>query len=150
MILNGSQALDLLVGLRETATGASSIGTLFGARVDFIGSNITLGRDVSWGAVSPALSAYPGYADQVVTWNLPSVADAGGVEVVSNQLIARPTSGDNTSTVYGMLVRSAGVDTVVLMAGNFDSPIPMSSALDMLQLNIRYKPGTSAVGQVLS
>jgi hypothetical protein len=151
MQLNGSRALDLLVGLRETATGSSSVGTLYGAHVDLIGSNsVGLGRDVSWGSVSAALSSYPGYAQASLTWNLPSLAMAGGVEVVSDAAEYRPTGSDSLSVAYGLILRQTGNDTTVLMAGTFDAPIPMGSSLDYLQLNVRYSPVTGGSAQILS
>jgi len=92
---------------------------------------------------------YTGYADEVITWLAPSVADDGTIEVIGTVGEFRPTDGVTPNSVYGaLLLTGAGV---LMMGGRFDdAPLPMENATNAILLTVRFRPADQSIAIVIS
>jgi hypothetical protein len=153
MMFAMTQQGAILAGSGATGSSSVSAGYLFEAKLKLINSSsITLNPSTTWGSVSASIGGYDGYADGSLTFGAPSQADAGNIEVVSNLTIFRPTDSTNPQSMWGAVITDLGSSSVLFAAPFDDPPLPMNSALDQIQMSIRYnpaQPGTS-LASVLS
>lgn len=91
---------------------------------------------------------YDGYAAEAITWHVASIDDTGTPELVSDQVIFRPTGTTTPNTVYGAYVKTAAGAYVAV--GNTDGPIPMNATTDELTLVLRWRFGENPIVVVVS
>ncbi len=138
------QKSQLVRALNDTA------GELLGALLGLYQAPIDINQGTPLATFTAAIATYTGYAAQAIVWGLPSVNQAGEVEVQGIGLIFRPTDAVAPNSVWGIYITdSTGAD--LYFAAQFDAPpIPMVSALDQITIVIRYKPATQSFAVVVS
>ncbi len=151
MQLNPTQACNLEVGQGCTSIGTSTHPFLAGAHLKLVNSeSVTLDSGTQWGSVSAFIGGYTGYADETITWQPPSLNATGGVEVLAEPTIFRPTDSASPQNIYGMVITDAA-DANVLFAAPFDAPpLPMASALNTIQMTLQWQPRTGGVVAVVA
>lgn len=140
MVLYPNQTYDVAVLTWLGATG------LLAAEVGLFQNNII--PDANTPRASLTDATYTGYAQVPVTWHLPSIADDGTPEIVSDQIIFRPTGTAIGNTIYGAWVETGA--GAYYAPGALDTPVPMTSALDELVLCIRWRLGENPIVEVVS
>jgi len=139
--LTDFQAWTLERALLDTTTA----GGLLDATVDLYQTPIAVTPETPLATFTAAVATFTGYAQGVVTWELPTVADDGEVEVIGTLPIWRPTDGVTPNQIYGMFIR-LDVGGSLAMAGQFDTPpLPMISALDSIICTLRYRPASGTL-----
>jgi hypothetical protein len=140
------------MGLIEVAEGCTSIGTstvpfLANSRLKLVNnSTVTLNNGTSWGSVSAFIGGYTGYGDGTMTFTAPYTPGSGGVAAISNTAIFRPTDAVTPQNMWGAVLTDSG-STSVFAAGRFDAPpLPMTNALDQIEMSIVFNPATSNFG----
>lgn len=137
--LYGQQPLDLDVAADAVA------GSLDALAIDLVKINGPFGRNPDTAALVAGIADFTGYAEGVVTWEPPSLDDAGEVEVVGTCPAFRATGTTVTNQVYGVIVRNTA-KTKMYFNGPIDgAPIDFLSALDQLIVTLRWKPATQAL-----
>lgn len=151
MQLNSSQVCDLQVGQGCTSIGTSSHPFLAGALLELVNTpSITLNGATVLSSVSPFFGGYTGYSDETITWQAPSVNAAGGVEVLAEPTIFRPTDSVSPQNMYGIVITDAA-KTNLLFAAPFDvQPLPMQSALNTIQVTLQWQPKTGGIAAVVA
>jgi len=140
-----NQTFDLAVAGVISGDDTATTALLGSGSVGLVNSDtLTLGRETVIGDLVDNEGGYTGYARQAVTWNEPSVADDGTVEVVGTVPEFRPT-GTSTVSMYGLFV--TGVDSVTLVGcGPLDgAPVPMGDIFAALVVTIRFRPSSSGI-----
>jgi len=126
-----NQTYDLALLTYLGATG------LLAAEMGLSKADIIVDATTPLGDLTPA--DYTGYAQEAITWHLPSVSDGGVPELVSDQVIFRPTGTTVTNVIYTGWIETAG--GAYYAPFRFDNPIPMQSALDELVAVVRWRMG---------
>lgn len=139
MLLTALQALDVGIGLHEVAVG----GTLAGAVVQLIKTNLLLDRNTRLADIVAAIATYTGYANAAITWDAPSLAVDGSVQVLGTVPEFRPTDAVAPNVIFGIAVLKAD-SSAAYFVGVVDppSPRPMNSALNTLNVTIQWNPRT--------
>jgi hypothetical protein len=139
------QAATLARALLDTAMG----GTLAGLKVDLTQSNVAITPNTLLATLVAQIATFDGYAQGVVTWDLPSLDSTGAVVVVGNIPVWRPTDGVVPNTIYDAYATLA-TGGALAFAGLLDgAPIPLASALNQLQLIFRYYAAAQSMGVVV-
>ena len=139
------QASQLERGLIDTTTA----GALLGLKVDLCQVNVAINPATLLADLVAGIATFTGYAQGVVTWDLPSLDLAGAVVVVGNLTVWRPTDGVTPNVIYDAFARLS-VGGALAFAGLLDgAPIPMASALNQLELVFRYYPAAQSMGVVV-
>lgn len=135
----------------QLARAADDIaGYLDGLKVDLYQTAIAFGPTTPLATFTAAVCTYTGYAQGVVTWSTPTLADDGTVEVLGTLPVWRPTDGVTPNVAWGIYAHS-GVGSVLYFAGQFDgAPLPMQSALQQITVTLRYRPATRTLAVVVS
>lgn len=142
------EALDL--GVASIGIGnATTTHNLYGAKVRLFQVDVPLDRSTTLATLNSDSATFTGYAEKTITWNAPSRAVDGSIEVVGALSEWRPTDAVTPNNLFGAYVVNAAGELV--LAGRFDdAPIPMADALDSLLLTIRWRPTTPAIGSTIS
>jgi hypothetical protein len=141
VLLNEYQAATLARALADTTSG----GPFDAATVDLFQANITIAGNETLAELVAGVATYTGYAQGVITWDAPSVASDGTVEVVGTLAVFRPTGTAIKNVIYGAYIANAAA-SALLFAGNLTNPpVAMGSALDQISLTIRYRPATQSI-----
>jgi hypothetical protein len=91
------------------------------------------------------IATYHTYLAQAVTWDAPSLAQDGTVEVVAVTLIFRPTDAVVPNSIWGLYITDTTA-AFLLFAGQFDGPpLPMNSTLNQILVTVRYRPATGSI-----
>lgn len=145
MQLNEYQASQLARAAADVA------GYLAAMKVDLYQTDIDLATFPPIATFTAEIANFTGYAQGVVTWDTPSVADDGTVEVLGAVPQWRPTDAVTPNNVYGIFCRAAAGGGALLFTGRFDdAPEPMASALDQITITIRYRPADRSLCVVVS
>lgn len=141
---------DLVLGVASIGTGnATTTHNLFGAKVRLCQGDIVPDSNTTLAALNADSATFTGYAEKTITWNAPSRASDGSIEVVGGLSEWRPTDAVTPNNLFVAYVVNAAGNLV--LAGRFDSPpIPMADALDSLLLTIRWRPTAGAIGNTIS
>lgn len=83
------------------------------------------------------LPTYVGYAQKLITWLAPSIADDGTPEVVGTVPEFRPTNSVTPNSIFGGAVVTAA--DALHAAFKLDTPAPMASAMDSMVLTVRLR-----------
>jgi len=127
---NNAEDLELLEWLGATR--------FLAAEVDLFTNDILPTRELLLGDYD--IATYSGYAAEVVTWQLPSIADDGSPELVSDMLTFRPTGTAVVNTIRGGILRSVVAPTGLSGAFRFDGAArPMGSPLDVINVILRLR-----------
>jgi hypothetical protein len=143
-----NDSFTIVAALDTTAVG-SATGPLVGAVVRLFQANITPDKETSLATLNADSCTFVGYAEKAITWQLPSIADDGAVEVVGTTTQFRPTNSVTPNSAYGAYIVSAAGD--LAFAGRFDgAPLPMADAQDQITVTVRYRPIQAGLGVVVS
>jgi hypothetical protein len=143
MDLIGNQQLDLDLAADAVA------GSLAAAVIDLFQSDTVVDRNTVVGDL--VVADYSGYAQKVITWLAPSISDDGQIEVIGTVTEWRPTSSAVVNSIYGLLVRAAGVGPPLYFVARFDdAPLPMGGTLDSIILTLRWRPRTGGLVATVS
>jgi hypothetical protein len=150
MDLVGNDHLDYLTALHDTGSASVATGIHYHAKIDLFKGDITPTRDTLLSVYTAAKADYTGYGSDTVTWNAPSRADDGSIEVVGTMPEFRPSDAVAPNIIYGFWETLAG-DGSLGFAARFDgAPLPMEDALDAIVLTLRYRPKETGMGSVVS
>lgn len=139
MILLEFQASQLARATDDVA------GTLLGLKADLYQEPVDITPATPLATFTAVIANYTGYAQGAVTWEVPSVADDGTVEVIGNFAVWRPTDAVTPNNIWGIFFRAA-IGGALLFAGQFDgAPLPMANALQQIAITLRYRPATNSV-----
>jgi len=121
----------------QILTDISGVGDFLAAAVVGLYKNdVVPSRDLLLAAYTTA--DYSGYAEEAVTWLVPSVADDGEVEMVGIVGEFRPTGAVIQNTVFGIVLKTAGGELV--QAARFDlPPLPMGGVDDSILVTLRVR-----------
>lgn len=134
-------ASELARALRDTNAGSP----LVGLKVDLTKESVPITSETVIGDLTAVIANFAGYAQGVVTWDLPSISSDGTVEVVGNLAVWRPTDGVTPNNIYNIYM-TGGVSGDLLFAGLLDdAPVPMTNALSQLLVTVRYRPATKSL-----
>lgn len=149
MDLVGNDWLDLRAAAAGAGSASIATGTHYHAKISLFKADINPTRDTALATYVAGKADYAGYGDQTVTFNAPSRADDGEIEVVGTVPEFRPSSDTAPNTVFGFW-ETLG-DGSLGFAARFDgAPLPMGTALDAIVLNIRYRPEDTGSAAVVS
>lgn len=119
---------------------------MLAATVQLFQNNIIVTADTLIGSLTEA--DYSGYAAATVTWHVASISDDGTTELVSDQLVFRPSGSAIQNTVYGYWVEtSAGSYQAV---GNLPAGVFMGATTDELVIVLRWRVGDEIRAEVIS
>jgi hypothetical protein len=145
--LIGNNATDIALGADNVA---AATGALDGAEIGLIKDDIEITRQTTFAELDAAKATFTGYAAEAVTWGAATISDDGHIEYLGSAGEFRPTGTAITNGIYGFYVID-GAGTGVLFAARFpDAPLPMESALDMIRIDLRFRPGRESKAAVLS
>jgi len=119
------------------ALDALRAGVLLGLKVDLFSNDIIPNRDTDPADLDVA--TYAGYAQATATWTAASISDDGHPEIVSNQMIFRPTGSSGSTVAYGLYCTTDPGGIVAFMARFDNAPIPTASAADDLRITLRVR-----------
>lgn len=125
-------------------------GYLDQATVKLTKSSVPINENTTQTELETAEADFTGYAAATITWNDPSVAADGTVEVVSDQIEFRPTDDVTPNEIYDIWIAKNGAGEL-LFAAEFDgAPLPMGNSEDSLFLNIRFRPADDSMVVTIS
>jgi hypothetical protein len=149
MVFIGNDTFDLAVALIGSET-ASAAGPLAGAVLRLTQVEVNPARNTTLAALNADTCTFTGYGDETITWQLPSIADDGNVEVLSNPITYRPSDSAAPNNVYDAYIVNAAKSAWYL-AGTVDgAPVPMEDALHTLTITVRWRPSTGGYGVCVS
>jgi hypothetical protein len=123
---------------------ADTTGYLVGMQVDLFQTPIAILPTTPLATFTAAIATYTGYAQHIMVWDLPSLDETGQVQVVGTAVIFRPTGTAIGNSIYGCYCTDA-VSGDLLFAGAVDNaPVPMNSSLNLLQLQIIFRPASNS------
>lgn len=121
--------------------------TLTGAKIALYKNAVSPTRDTLLAAYE--IADFTGYAAEAITWNAPSIADGGIVEMVGIAGEFRPTDGVTPNLIYGGLLLKA--DDSLLGAFEFaDGPQAMNGVNDSIIITLRVRPVAGGLGVLVS
>ncbi len=134
--------LDRALGDTQAATAA---GYLHLSTVQLFQNPLAINQALTVAECNAAVATFSGYAATVLTWNTPTVAADGTVEVLSQAITFQPTDAVTPNIIYGVFITdSAG--THLLFAAQFaNGPKPMQNALQVIRMTIRFRPATNSM-----
>jgi len=140
-IVTENQASQLARALADTRALSPYVGLL----IDLYKAPIAYVPTTPLATFTAQTADFVGYAQGTVTWSLPTVAQDGTVEVVGALPIWRPTNAVTPNLIYGFFATLA-VGGDLAFFGQFDlAPLLMQSALNQLEMTVRYRPATSSI-----
>lgn len=135
------QASQLERGLIDTTTA----GALLGLKVDLYQSNVAITPNTLLATLVAQIATFGGYAQGVVTWDLPSLDGTGAVVVVGNLTVWRPTDAVTPNNIFGCYATLAVGGALAFAVHLDEAPVSMASALNQLQLVFRYYPAAKSL-----
>lgn len=149
MLVISSNHLDLQIAVLGTDTTGTE-GYLKSMTVRLTKEDIDIQKDTPLADLVAAEADYDGYGAETVTFNAPSVADDGTVEVIGIIPEFRPTGSTTPNTVFNFFGVAVGDSSLALM-GRFDGEgIPMGETTDAIVLTLRYRPSQAFDGVIVS
>lgn len=142
MQLANTQQVDQDVAASAIASVAA-IGALNAAHLHLFQSNVACNRNTTLAALLAAEATFAGYAAQVITWQTPSVADAGEVEVIGTVPLFRPTNSTTPNSIWGLYITDSANAKLYFCATFDTAPLPMGDNLHTVTVTVRWKPGTT-------
>jgi len=133
--------LALLTALVDTAA------PLDGAEIGLFQNNIT--PDANTVLADLTECDYTGYAQEAITWLVPSISDAGTPQVVGTVVEFRPTGTTVTNFAYGLFMLD-GSGAFVGAARFPDAPYPMQATTDSIVVMPAYQVSDSGQVAVVS
>lgn len=131
-----------------TALADAIAGGLAGAEIHLFQNNIVF--DPSTVLIGDLTEAtYVGYAAIALTFGVPSVSDDGAVESICTAQVWRPTNGVTPNDIYGFYIDDGA--GVLLAGGTFDTgPLPMNSALDVINTVVRFRLDSTGMVSIVT
>lgn len=124
---------------------ADIAGYLLGIKANLYQTPVAISQSTPLSAFTAAVATFTGYTAHVVTWDTPSVADDGTVEVLGSFVAWRPTDGVTPNVIWGVYITD-GAGALLYFAGQFeDAPLPMGGALDQITIVMRYRPADKSL-----
>jgi hypothetical protein len=137
-------AFKLALAANGVASPAA-LGVLFGAKMDLCKVDAPLSPTIPLATLTAGIANFTGYAQGTVTWDAPSVAGDNTVEVVGNMPLWRPSDAVTPNVIFDWFM-TAAVGGALLMMARFDgAPLPMGTALNQIQLVMRWRPSDNSI-----
>jgi len=114
-------------------------GFLVGAKLDVCQTNMPYNGNTPLGNCTAGVCSYPGYAQQTLTWNKPTLAADGNLEIVSGSATYRPTGSTSAQVGYGCYMTLAGSGSLGMAAPLDGAPVPLGTNLNFLELVVRIR-----------
>lgn len=129
---------------QDVGTGAiahvAAVGCLDLAKVGLSIANQSADKDRTLAELVAAVPTYTGYALGSVTWSAATISDDGFIEFLGTVPEFRPADAVAADSIYLMFLQNTA-GTKLYGVGRFDgAPLPMRSALDAIQLTLRWRP----------
>lgn len=105
--------------------------------------NLPYDQNTPLSSCTPGEATYQGYSADTVTWNAPDLSAASGPEIMTTNNIWRPTGSASPNMVYGWWGLFPGSGSIACIGKFANAPVPMASALDLIQLVIRISVSAS-------
>lgn len=119
---------------------------MLAATVQLFQNNIIVTAETLLASLTEA--DYTGYAAGTVTWHVASIADDGTPELVSDQIIFRPTGNAIQNTIYGLWVETAAGSYQAVC--NLPDDVFMGETTDELVIVLRWRVGNNIRIEVIS
>jgi len=130
-----SPTFDFEMGVLEDALASGK--TLAGIKAGLTKTEIDFDPSLKPADVAASEADYAGYTRQLVTFNAPSISDAGAIEVVGTIPEFRPDDDTVDNQIFQLTLFS-GDGTKLLAVAAFDNaPLPMGQALDAIVATVR-------------
>lgn len=138
--LVGNNAIDLAILAAVVDAGAAFDGALVALfQNDFTPDRTSIRTDFT-------NATYSGYAQEAITWLVPSLADDGTPEVIGTVGEFRPNAATVGNVIFGGLIVTAA--DALLLSYREDAPFPMAATTDSYIPTVRLR--LSAGGLVAS
>src|SRR5690242_7319844 len=106
----------------------TTAGALLAAKIDLYKTDVTITPNNVLTDFNAHVADFTGYAQGTITWNTPTIADDGTVEVIGTVPMWAPTDAVHPNMIYGCYITLA-VGGALAYAGRFDTaPVPMENA----------------------
>lgn len=131
--------------LDRALADTKALSPFVGLKADLCQVDVPINQATLLATLVAGIATYTGYAQGVVTWALPSVSAEGIVEVVGTMTVFRPTDGVTPNVIY-VIYFTESVSGALAFAQRFDNaPLSMGSALNQIEVTIRYRPATQSI-----
>lgn len=123
-------------------------GGLTGAEIHLFQNNIVFNPNTV--VIGDLVEAtYVGYAAIALVFGVPSVSDDGNVESICTAQVWRPTNSVTPNSIYGFFIDDGA--GVLLAGGTFDiAPLPMNSALDVINTVVRFRLDSTGLVSIVT
>lgn len=126
-------------------TAGATAGPLSLSEVHLGQTDLGITQATTYAALVAQEADYTGYAGQVIVWGDPTTAADGTVEVIGVALLFAPTGTTTTNNVYNFWIEDTGGTKWYFAGPIVGGPLPMASALDVIQVTVRYRPASGTI-----
>ena len=125
-------------------------GNMLGCLIDLYQTPVPLNEDTALIDLQNVVADYTGYAQGLLTWQDPSIADDGEVECIGTCPVFRPTGTAVQNEIVGCFLTSDPAGGLLYFGPLDGQPISMHSATDSITVVVRYRPGTQSLTITIS
>jgi hypothetical protein len=146
-----SQSSQLGRALNDTGGNVGPLAGILNANKVHLGqTNIPITPTTPYATLSAQEAGFGAYAAQSLTWDVPSTAADGTVEVASTPLVFRPSDSSENDSIYNLWVSDSASAVWHLAGAIVNGPLPMGTALDQMIVTLRFRPASNSLVAIIA